>query len=795
MLKNYLKIAIRQLWRNKFYSFINVSGLAIGLASCLLIVLYVQHELSYDQFHKNKDRIYRITEEFKTGDGVMETGLTPYKLAPDLKNKFPEIREVVRIDYDLEKFVIKYGDKKFLEESITSADTSFFTFFSFPLLKGNPQTVLRDPYTVAISNEQAKKYFTGEDPMGKILEFVDARSYKSFQAKVTGVFQTMPQNSHFHKDFILSKATADILIPERKEELGWTSHFSYLLLSPGANPEKLEKAINQYIFREYPKDVIGWWSHFSLQSINDIHLRSNLKEELEPNGDIAYVYIFSGIALFLILLASINYMNLATARAAGRAKEVGVRKAIGAMKKQLIYQFLLESIIITSSALLLAALIAQFSLPLFNQLSGKEITINFLNLRLLGTIIAATLLIGIFSGSYPAFFLSSIEPVKVLKGEFSKAGYKSLLLRRGLVVLQFSISIILIVGTIIIYTQWNYLQTKKLGIDSEQVLIVHAETNKILSKYETLKNELIRNPDIISVTASRKNLTSRFGNYTTVTLKGQEKGTSIPWTFVDPNFFKAFNIPIVKGSDFPHQSSRDSNVNFVLNESAAKLLGVTAAGTEMQAIGRKGKVTGIAKDFHFESLHAEISPTVFIPAFTDLNYIAIKINTNNFKKTIKSIEQEFRRIDQEAIFKYSFLNEDITNLYKTEARFFGVFITFSSLAIFIACLGIFGLASFTASRRTKEIGIRKVLGASVQNITLLLTKEFMRLVIIANLIAWPVAYFFMRKWLEDFPYRIDPGIWMFLLAATIALLIATITVSFQAIKAAIANPVKSLRTE
>jgi len=796
MFKNYLKSALRQLWRNKFYSLINIFGLAIGLASCLLILLYVQDELSYDQFHKNKDRIYRITEEFKTGEGVMETGLTPYKLAPDLKNQFPEIEKVVRIDYDLEKYMVKYGDKKFMEESITSADSVFFNFFSFPLLEGNAATVLNDPYTVAISDKQAKKYFPGENSVGKILEFTDARSYKSFQAKVTGVFQEMPQNSHFHKDFILSKSTADILIPERNEDLGWTSHFSYMLLAPGTNPEKLEKAINQYIFKNYPKNVTNWWSHFRLQSLNDIHLHSNLKEELEPNGDISYVYIFSAIAIFLILLASINYMNLATARAANRAREVGVRKVVGAMKWQLIYQFLGESIIITLLALFIAGILTQLSLPLFNELSGKEIVLNFFNLKLLAIIIPVTLLVGILSGSYPAFFLSAFQPVKVLKGTLAKAGQKSLLLRSGLVVLQFSISIMLIIGTIIIYKQWHFLQNKKLGIDSEQVLIVHAETNKILNQYPVLKNELLKHSGIADVTASRKNLTTRFGNYTTLLMEGQEKGKSIPWTFVDVNFFKTFDIPIISGFDFPRQYKSDSLTKFILNESAVKLLGLNSPiGTKIQAIGRKGEITGIVKDFHFESLHAAISPVVFIPEVTDLNYIAIKVKSNDLKKTIQSIERVYKQIDPEAIFNYSFLNDDITNLYKTEARFFSVFTIFSGLAIFIACLGIFGLASFTASQRKKEISIRKVLGASVQNISLLLTKEFIKLVIVANLIAWPVAYFFMYSWLLDFPYRIEPGIGMFLSAAVIAVLIAILTVSFQAIKAALANPVKSLRTE
>ncbi|MEJ7586268.1 MAG: ABC transporter permease [Ferruginibacter sp.] len=796
MIKNYLKTALRQLWRNKFYSLLNILGLAIGLASSLLIMLYVKDELSYDQFHANKARIYRITEEFKTGEGVVETGLTPYKIGPDLKERFPAIKEVVRIDYDLEKYIVKYGDKKFIERSITSADPGFFRFFSFNLLEGNPTTVLNEPYTLAISEKQAKKYFPGQNAMGKILSFTDAYSHKNFSATVTGVFSSMPKNSHFHKDFILSKSTADILIPERINEYGWTSHFSYMLLAPGTNPDQLEKSINEHIFKTYPETITRWWSRFRLQSLTDIHLHSNLKEELEPNGDIAYVYIFAAIAFFLIILASINYMNLATARAATRAREVGVRKALGAMKKQLIYQFLGESILITMVALFIGLVLAKLSIPLFNSISGKELELDFPGFKGLAAVLGGTLLIGIISGSYPSFYLSAFQPVKVLKGTMGKAGQSSLLLRSGLVILQFSISIMLITGTIVIYKQWHFLQNKKLGINSEQVLIVNTETSKIQTQYPVLKQEILRLEGIVSVTGSRKNLTSRFGNYTSVNVEGQEKSKTIPWTFVDANFFNAFNVPLVKGEDFTESYQKDSLTHFILNESAAKLLGLTApVGLNIEALGRKGKIKGIIKDFHFESLHAAISPTIFVPAVTDLNFIAIRMRSNDFKKTIESIEKVYEQIDAEAIFTYTFLDDDIANLYISEAKFFNVFISFSCLAIFIACLGIFGLASFTASQRSKEISIRKILGASVQNISFLLTKDFIKLVILANLIAWPVAYFFMYRWLQGFPYRIDQGLPIFLSAAAIALIIALLTVSFQAIRAAIANPVENLRTE
>jgi putative ABC transport system permease protein len=795
MLVNYIKIAFRQLWKNKFYSSINILGLTIGLASCLLIVLYVLDELSYDRFHKNKDRIYRITEEFKTGEGVTTTALTPYKLALDLQRQFPQIEKVVRIDYDIQQYTVQYGDKKFNEKSITASDSTFFNVFSFTLLQGDTKTVLTEPNTVAISDKIAEKYFGNSNGIGKVLSFIEPYNYTTFQAKVTGVFKAMPGNSHFHKDFIFSMATADKIIPERKEDLGWTSMFSYLLLSPSADPKTLEKNINDYIFKNYPKEVLSWWSKFYLQSLNDIHLRSNLKEELEPNGDIKYVYIFSAIALFLILLAAVNYMNLATARAANRAREVGVRKVSGALKQQIIYQFLSESVIMTLIALVLAYALITASLPFFNTLSGKNLSINFFHPELLIAVLAVTLLVGIFSGSYPAFYLSAFQPIKVLKGPLANTGKGSLLLRRGLVILQFSVSIILIIGTIIIYDQWKYLQSKKLGINSSQVLLIPTQTEKLQKQYKTFKTELLKQPGIINVTASRKDFTSRFASYTTVQVEGQEKGKTIPWNAVDANFFKCFNIPIVGGSDFFTPAKSDSVGQFILNESAVQQLGLKSpVGTRISALGDKGEIIGVVKDFHFESLHTPISPVIFSGA-PRMNYVAIKIKSAGLQATVQRIKQVYTQIDAGANFEYTFLDDKIVAQYKTEARFFKVFTTFSALAIIIACLGIFGLASFSASQRTKEIGIRKVLGASVQHISLLLIKEFIKLVIIANIIATPTAWYVMQQWLQDFPYRTEIQGWMFIVAAVTAICIAVLTVSAQAIKAAITNPVRALRSE
>ncbi|HEY6977863.1 MAG TPA: ABC transporter permease [Chitinophagaceae bacterium] len=795
MIKNYFKIALRQLWKNKFYSGINILGLAIGLTSCLLILLYVNYELSYDQFHKNRDSIYRITETFKVSNGTMSTGLTPYKIAPDLKDHFPAIEKIVRIDADIDRFVIENGNKKFFERSVTSADPDFFQVFSFQLLKGNPGTALKEPYTIVISDKEAEKYFPGKEALGETLRLTDPFDHKSFNAKITGVFKAMPANSHFHRDFILSMATADILIPQRKDELGWTSVYSYLLLTPGTDAKKLETDIHNYIFKNYPENAVQWWTDFPLLPLNNIHLHSALKEELEPNGDIAYIYIFSAIAFFIMLLACINYMNLATARAARRAREVGIRKVIGAERKQLIGQFLGESIIVTMLALGIAIILTKFSLPFFNSLSEKNIQLTIADSKLLWIITAITFLLGIITGVYPAFFLSAFKPIDVLKGSTIKTGNHSLFLRKGLVVLQFTISIGLIAGTIIIYRQWDYLQKQKLGINSAQTIIVPAQTTILREKYSLLKAELLQNNAIAAVTSSFKSFTNRIANYSSATI-GEKQLQSMPWTTVDNDFFKTFNIPIVSGTDFLGKPIKDSIPEFIINESAAQLFGMAhPEGKIIQTLGTRGVISGVCKDFHYESLHTAISPMVFGLSTDRMNYTAIKVRSNNINNTINYIRDQFKKIDPSFLFEYSFLDDDINAMYTSEARFFRVFTVFASLAIFIACLGILGLAAFMASQRTKEIGIRKVLGASVQNISLLLTMDFIKLVLIANFIAWPVAWYFMQKWLDHFPYRISISIWIFLSAAMMALIIASITVGFQAIKAAIANPVKSLRTE
>jgi putative ABC transport system permease protein len=794
MLRNYLNIAWRQLTGSAFYSVINIAGLALGLASCFLVYVYVADELSYDRFHEKRDRIYRIVETFKTGESLVTTGLTPYKLAPDLKQQFPEIEKVVRIDYDIASDIVQYGDKQFLQKGITAVDPDFFDVFSFRLLEGNPKTALVEPNTVVISDEKARLYFPAGDAMGKVLNFKNPYHRNVYTARVTGIFKAMPRNSHLHKDFLLSMPTADALIPDRKESLGWTSHFSYLLLTPGTDPKSLEQKINDYIFKTYPKDATAWWAHFPLQPLTDIHLHSNLKEELEPNGDAAYVNIFSVVALIILALACINYMNLATARAATRAKEIGVRKVAGASKKQLVFQFMAESLVVCAFALLIGVGLVVAFLPLFNFLSGKELRVDFLAGTALVEFAGLALLVGVAAGTYPALVLSAFRPVMVLKGSAAKAGFRSLLLRKGLVVLQFSISILLIIGTLTIYRQWNYLQNKKLGIHSEQTLVIPVQTRKQDFGFPVLKRELLRNPAVLQVTATEKDITHRFGSYTSVIAAGRE--VKMPRAEVDADFFKTFGVAMMAGTNFSPVPDTNALPQYVVNEAAFRLLGTKdLVGREITDNGQKGTVVGVVKDFHFESLHSEISPIIFRSRTYGFNYFVVKLKTADLRGAIAAIEGQYKKIDPEAPFQYTFLDDNIEALYRAEARFFAVFTTFSGLAIFIACIGVFGLAAFTAQQRTKEIGIRKVLGASVRSVVGLLSGDFIRLVLLANLVAWPPALYFMNRWLAAFPYKIGLEAWIFVAAAAVALCIAGVTVSFQSLKAALANPVTSLRSE
>ena len=814
MLKNYLKVALRNLLRFKTYSFINTAGLAIGIACCLLILLYIQNELSYDRFNKNADRIFRINTDLKFGSTELALPVVPDLMGPLLKQDFPQVKEYTRIYNWAGKKLVKKGENFNTELGIAYADSTFFKVFTFPAVAGKTDKVLNEPNTVVITESIAKKYFNTIDAAGKFIETTDnGRTIY----KVAAVIKDMPDNSHFRFDF---------LFPMRNLDYDWgnlvASNFhTYLLLKEGVNYKDFEK--NFKIFNEryiYPYaqkhmhitkeefDKAGNRLEYSLIPLTDIHLYSKRIQEISPTGTIEYVYIFSAVALFILLIACINFMNLTTARSANRAREVGIRKVLGTERKNLIYQFLTESILTAFIAVVLAVAIVSHVLSFFNNLSGKELNIdNLYSSSILFFLISLPFIVGFIAGSYPAFFLSRFNPVQIIKGKFS-TGSKSGGLRSVLVVFQFATSIILITGTIIIYRQLNYIQNKNLGYRKDQVLIINDAYN-LGKNVDAYKNEMLNVQGVISATRSGflpipslRNFSAFYKNAAQIA----ESGLSMQKWDIDYDYLKTLGIKLLKGRNFSPKFGSDSS-SIILNEAAVKQMGFSlSAGQEDNPINNtiyswegqgnivKYHIIGVVKNFHFESFHQDIGPLCFLLK-RSTGLISFKVSASKIPIIIKEAESKWKKMASGMPFSYRFMDDSFNEVYKAERRIGILALSFSTLAIIIACLGLFGLATFLAEQKTKEIGVRKVLGASVPAILLMLSKEFIKWIVIANIIAWPAAYYFMNKWLQDFAYRIDISWWLFIIAGCVALFIALITVSFQAVKAATANPVKSLRYE
>lgn len=795
---NNLKIALRRFGKQPMYSFINVMGLAIGLVAGIFIFMYVQDELSYDRFNENGARIYRLTETFKNGDEWTTTAMTPYKIAPLLAEYSPAVVDFVRFDTDIGRGdiqIIEYGDKRYETSSITYADSTVFEVFTFPLLQGDPKKALAEPNTVVIAQTAAKAIFGAEDPMGRAISVRDEFTDSQFEVTVNGIMQDMPENAHNHYDFLVSKATGDEQMPGRMESWGWTSQYSYVLLAEGHYIREVETALTE-IKKEHAPDWFNKWAGFGTQPLLDIHLYSNVKDEVEANGSVWNVYIFSLVGLFILLIACINYMNLTTARAANRAREVGMRKVIGARYQQLVKQFLGESMLVTFLAFLVATSLVLILLPFFNQLTGKGLSsADFWQPGLLLTWTGIVALVGFLAGSYPAFFLASFQPMKVLKGFFSKNGRQTLVLRKVLVVAQFSISIALIVGIMVIYDQWDFLRNKRLGINTEQMLMIPIRSGEMLEQYPIFKQESEKLSGVLGTTATSKNPLSVFTNYGTFDVGTEADDYSVPGVGIDENFTKVYDIEVASGRTF-RSFEADSN-SVLLNESAAKLIGMEDPIGQVLKFSDnyQPRVVGVVKDFNFESLHAEIRPMYFYPTTGDFQVVAVKVAPDNVAGTIDGLASVWSDLGLTESFSFTFLDEDINQHYQAEALFLQVFATLGIVAIFIACLGLFGLAAFTVEQRTKEIGIRKVLGANITNLVALLSKDFLRLVLIAALVAFPVAWYAMERWLENFAYRITIPWYVFVLSVVLAVGVAFVTVSFQSIKAALTNPVKSLRSE
>jgi putative ABC transport system permease protein len=804
MFKNYFKIAVRNLRKNIGFSFINIFGLAIGIACSLLIFLFVKDELSYDTFHKDSDNIYRIVKDFINDDGSrIPDATTPAALSPAIQKEMPEVASITRVRPNWGgSYVIKSGSKKITEEKLYGVDSSFFDVFTFPFVYGDKKTAFKDVNSIVLTQSAAKKFFGNENPIGKVLE-VDAFG----PMMVSGVLKDVPANAHFHFDYLVSFRKQPGTPSQDNNWQGYND-YTYVRTKPGTNISNVVKKIQAINDRNVEKS----FSIFYVQPIKDIHLTSNLKWELEPNGDKQYVFIFVIIGLFIIIIAGINYINLATAKASVRAKEIGIRKAAGALRTSLIKQFLVESVITCLIASLFAIGFAQILLPFVNEITAKQLNL-FGDTTLLLYLFAGTFLLGVIAGFFPALYLSSFKPVAVLKG-FKLNEKGALNLRKILVVVQFTISIVLIVGVLVISQQMQYIMSAKLGLNTDKVVTVGNVGFLSPSDRNVFKNELEQLPGVKAVAASNGMLPGRFST-TRVNVKGSKNEQQVNFISVSYNYLDVLNISIKEGRGFSSQFQGDTLTNgipggpleqtigsVILNETAVRDLGITPPAIGKQLLWSEDgdtsyylNIVGIAKDFHFTSLRNEIKPFAFMVNPGARGTFIVKLDGKNIAGTLTQIESKWKQFQTDRAFDYSFLDETFAKLYQAESRFQKVFVTLVILGILIACLGLLGLATFAAQQRVKEIGIRKVLGASVTSVVTLLSKDFLKLVAVSFLIASPIAWYAVNQWLQDFAYRIDVRWWVFPLAGVIAILIALLTVSFQAIKAAIANPVKSLRTE
>ncbi|MDB5242891.1 MAG: hypothetical protein JWP57_3516 [Spirosoma sp.] len=813
MLRNYLKIAFRNLRKQVGFTAINVFGLALGLACCLLILLYVADELSYDRYNLKADRTYRINADIRFGGNDMKMAVTPDPLGPTLKQDYPQVEQFVRLHQRGTWLVKRAGSTNNLrEDDITFADSTLFDVFTLPLVSGDPKRALTQPNSVVISESAARRHFGHKNPMGQMLVFDNKQSYR-----VTGVMHDMPTNAHFRANFFLAMLNDDY-------EWGrWLSnnHHTYIVLKPGVDAEtfakNLEAVVEKYVgpqafaalgttMDDFRK--AGNWSRFNMIPLTDIHLHSKQTVELAPNGDIQYVYVFSAVALFILLIACINFMNLSTARSAGRAKEVGVRKVLGSERGQLMGQFMAESVLTTVLAMGLALLIVIVSLPLFNNVAAKELSLQRLvSPNWLALIVLLPVGVGLLAGSYPAFFLSSFPPISVLKGVVTSQKANRALggvgLRSGLVVFQFMMSVVLIVGALVVYRQITFIQTKNLGFRREQVLAIN-DVYALGKRAETFKQEVLRLPGVVSGSISGFLPTPSGRNDASFFPEGeidQAKAVNMQNWGVDHDYVKTLGMQIVQGRDFSRRFGSDSSA-IILNETAARLFGgknivgkriSTFTDSQLKTF-KAYTVIGIVKNFHYESLRRNVGALGLL--LTDnTGGASFRLSSTNLPALVSQIEAKWKQVAPGQPFSYEFLEESFDKMYRAEQRVGTIALTFAMLAVLIACLGLFGLAAYMAEQRTKEIGVRKVLGATVVGIVALLSKDFLKLVLIAILIASPLAWYVMNQWLQDFAYKIDIEWWVFALAGFVVVGIALLTVSFQSVKAALMNPVRSLRAE
>jgi putative ABC transport system permease protein len=798
---HYVKSGLRAIRRRRLYSAINIAGLAVGMACSVLIMLFVFDELNYDKFNVNHDRIWRVTRKWFNSDGVvnLHLGHVAAPVGPLLRNDFPEILHSVRL-LQAEGLLVSHGPVYFEEDRFFFAERDVFDVFTFKMTAGDPATALAEPFAVVITSEMARKYFGAEDPIGKSITI--QASGQSGDLRVSGVVEPLPVASHFHPDFLGSFKTFEAIVGDEALQ-SWTSnnYATYLLLPSGYDIRRLAGQLDAFVDRHMSPETSAQ-TKLELQPLSDIHLRSHLNSEIEANGDMKYVVIFSLVAFFVLLVACVNFMNLATARSEARAREVGLRKVVGALRAQLVRQFLGESLLTAVLSLAVALGLVLLALPEFNRFVGRELALNVAwNGQIILFLAAITLFVGVVAGLYPALFLSGFKTVRVLKGRLEE-GTSGFTFRKALVVFQFAISIVLIVCVGVVSGQLRFMRTKDLGFSKEHVVVLPSSPAMIMN-LEGFKARLLQNPDILSVSAAKRVPSGHLLDSAQAQLLTGEERQALDFRIsnllVDYDYIQTYGIKMAAGRNFSREMGTDATQAFIINEAAVRRIGWSSPG---EAIGQgllygrlRGQIIGVVKDFHFESLHEEISPIVMYLSRSDLARISVRIAPHDIPRTLAFLEDVWAEMRPNRSFSYFFVDESFDRLYKSEENLGRIFRTFAWLSVGIGCLGLFGLASYSAERRTKEIGIRKVLGASVSELTVLLAKEFTKWVVVANVVAWPVAYYAMSRWLRNFAYRTDIGVGTFLLAGGLALVIAALTVSFQAVKTALSDPVRSLRYE
>lgn len=792
MYKNYLKIALRTIRKHKGYALINTTGLAVGMACCLLILLFIQNELSYDRFHAHADRIYRVNNEvYLASDTPDHWTYSASPFGPTLQEDFPEVQAFVRTS-NRRGQRIQVGDRVAYEDAVLFADSTFLEVFSFPLLHGDSTTALDTPFSIALTEAAAQRYFGDANPVGQVLQMGQLDDVRDYT--VTGVLAPLPATSRFSFDFLVSLSSYHAIMDPR-----FSTHWralgneTYILLHSADQADALNAKLPAFIKKHAGEEI--WYTPY-LQPLTDVHL-GLLGLGVQPNSDVRYLYIFAAIALFILAIACINYMNLATARAARRAKEVGVRKVLGAYRLQLVQQFLSEALLLSLVGFFGALVVLHIAMPVFNNLLDTSLALDLTtSAEVWLALLLLSLLVGILAGGYPAFVLSRYAPAGILRGNANSPGGGSKL-RRVLVVTQFGISIILLIATTIIYDQLEYVRTKNLGFAQEHVVILELRDPTIRGQYATLKQQLLAHPNVLATTAA-----SRFPGQNPgrngVRPQGAEEGQMMAVTAIDPAYVPTMELQLLAGRNFSDDFGTDGQTTFILNASAAATFGWTpeeSIGKELARNQYKGYVVGVVSDYHFVSLHQTIEPLVLTYDAREFFQLGLRVRGENMRETLAFVEETWATLAPDLPLTYTFLDDRVAQLYTAEQKLGQLFGLFAGLAIVIACMGLFGLASFMAEQRTKEIGIRKVLGATVQGIVFLLTKEFAKLVLVAFVLAVPIAYFAMHQWLADFAYQTSISATTFVLAGVAAFLVAWLTVSYQSIRAALGNPIDALRYE